>query len=55
MNSAKAEENPALTAYVDYYLDDAIASVSDVGYVDLSDENLAETRERWESRTTGAA
>ena len=55
VNPAKAEENPALAAYVDYYLDDAISAVSDVGYVDLSDETLGETRERWESRTTGAA
>ena len=55
VNPAKAEENPALSAYVDYYLDDAIDAVSEVGYVDLDEETLTETRERWESRTTGAA
>ena len=55
VNPAKAEENPALAAYVDYYLDEGISSVSEVGYVDLADDTLAETRERWESRTTGAA
>ena len=55
VNPAKAEENPALAAYVDYYLDDAIDAVSEVGYVDLDEETLTETRERWASRTTGAA
>ena len=44
-----------LEAFVDFYLHDAIDSVADVGYVSLSDEDLAATRERWASRTTGAA
>ena len=30
-------------------------NVQAVGYVPLSDEDLAATRERWASRTTGAA
>ena len=55
VNPAKADENPAVAAYVDFYLDDAISAVSDVGYVDLADDALAETRGRWEARTTGAA
>ena len=55
VNPAKADENPALAAYVDYYLDDAIDAVSEVGYVDLDEGTLTETRQRWESRTTGAA
>ena len=55
VNPAKAEENPALAAYVDFYLGEAIASVSEVGYVDLDEETLTGTRDRWESRTTGAA
>ena len=55
VNVDAAAENPALAAYVDSYLHDSIASVSDVGYVDLSAEDLAATRERWETRTTGAA
>jgi phosphate binding protein len=53
VNKAKAEENPALAAYVDFYLGEGISSVSEVGYVDLSDADLAETRGVWESRTTG--
>jgi phosphate transport system substrate-binding protein len=55
VNPAKAEENPALASFVDFYLSDAIASVSEVGYVDLADEDLAATVERWDARTTGAA
>lgn len=53
VNKAKAEENPALAAWVDFYLNDAIGSVSEVGYVDLADEDLEATRSVWEARTTG--
>ena len=55
VNAAKAEENETLADFVGYYLNDSIGSVSEVGYVDLSAETLAETQERWNSRTTGAA
>lgn len=55
VNPAKAEENAALAAFVDFYLNDAIDAVSEVGYVDLADEELTSTQERWDSRTTGAA
>lgn len=44
-----------LEAFVDFYLHDAIDAVADVGYVPLAEEDLADTRERWASRTTGAA
>jgi len=55
VNPAKADENPALAAFVDFYLNDAIDAVSEVGYVDLAEDSLTETRDRWDSRTTGAA
>ena len=55
VSAAEAEENPALEAFVDFYLsDEGIRSVSEVGYVELSDEDLAATRSVWESRETGA-
>jgi phosphate transport system substrate-binding protein len=55
VNAANAEENPALVDFVDFYLsDEGIASVGEVGYVPLSDEQLEETRAIWEARTTGA-
>ena len=55
VNKAKADANPALEAWVDYYLsDEGIGTVSEVGYVDLSSEALESTRALWEERTVGA-
>lgn len=53
VNAAKAEENPALEAYVDFYLGDGISSVSEVGYVSLADSALEELRSVWDNRETG--
>ncbi len=54
VNAGLVEENEALSAYVDYYLSDAgIASVAEVGYVDLTSEDLEATRAVWEGRETG--
>ena len=55
VNVAAAERSPVLEAFVDFYLHDAIDSVAEVGYVPLTDEDLAATRARWASRTTGPA
>jgi phosphate transport system substrate-binding protein len=47
-NNAKAESNPALTAWVDFYLSDAgIANVSTVGYVQLPADQLQASRDAW--------
>jgi phosphate transport system substrate-binding protein len=54
VNAANAEENPAVASYVDYYLsDEGIASVAEVGYVDLPADQLDATRATWEAKTTG--
>src|SRR5690606_1624225 len=54
VNKNNAMENPALEAFVNYYLsDEGIASVSEVGYVDLSDEDLTATRGVWEAMEVG--
>ncbi len=54
VNAAKAEENPAIAEYVDFYLsDDGIAAVPEVGYVSLTADALAEVRGVWADRTTG--
>ncbi|MBA2726047.1 MAG: substrate-binding domain-containing protein, partial [Actinobacteria bacterium] len=54
VNSAKLQESPALEAYIDFYLSDAgLATVSEVGYVDLLDEDIEATRGVWESQETG--
>jgi phosphate transport system substrate-binding protein len=55
VNADAAEENEAVAGYVDYYLsEEGIASVSEVGYVALPDDQLEATRAAWEARTTGA-
>jgi phosphate transport system substrate-binding protein len=53
VNKAKAEENPAVAAYVDFYLGDGLEEVAAVGYVDLPEADLTASREAWESKTVG--
>jgi phosphate transport system substrate-binding protein len=54
VNAAAADEDEAVAGYVDYYLsEEGIASVSEVGYVDLPADQLEATRATWEARTTG--
>ena len=53
VNAAAAEENPAVAAYVDFYLGEGIEQVDAVGYVSLPDDQLEETRQVWADRTTG--
>jgi phosphate transport system substrate-binding protein len=50
VNNAKADENPAVVPFVDFYLGDGYANVSEVGYVALPDDQLAESVSAWESR-----
>jgi phosphate transport system substrate-binding protein len=54
VNARRAEDNPALADYVDLYLsDEGLASVAEVGYVSLDDDEIAATIQAWEQRTTG--
>lgn len=54
VNAAVADENPTVAEYVDFYLsDEGRASVSEVGYVDIPDEDWQATVDRWTNRTTG--
>lgn len=56
VNLAKATADPAVKAYVDFYLsDDGRASVSEVGYVELTDEEWGETVATWEAAVTAAS
>ena len=51
----KAETNTDLVKFVDYYLsDEGLAQVPEVGYVPLTDEDLAATRQAWTERRPGA-
>jgi phosphate transport system substrate-binding protein len=59
VNAAKAAENPALSAFVDYYVNEGITSLLGTGdgqvpYVPLSAEDVAATQAAWAARTTGA-
>jgi len=54
VNKAKAEENAAVAAFIDFYLsDDGLASVSEAGYVDLPADQLEASVSTWEARTAG--
>jgi len=54
VNTARLEENPAVEAYVDFYLsDDGMQFVGEVGYVQLASEDIEATRSVWESKETG--
>jgi phosphate transport system substrate-binding protein len=54
VNAASAADNPAVEGYVDFYLSESgIASVNEVGYVDLPADQLEAARTVWEAKTTG--
>ena len=54
VNSAKAEEKPALAAFVDYYLsEEGLGSVAEAGYVDLPEEEMQASIDAWGSMETG--
>ena len=53
VNLERAEANPAIPAFVDFYLGDGIEAVTDVGYVALEADELQESIDAWEARETG--
>jgi phosphate transport system substrate-binding protein len=53
VSTTSMEENPAVAAYVEYYMDEGISAVDEVGYVALPEDQLTESREALESMTTG--
>ncbi|MGH2750807.1 MAG: phosphate ABC transporter substrate-binding protein PstS family protein [Actinomycetota bacterium] len=57
VNAAMIEEEPALEAFVDFYVsEDGLAAVTNenVGYVSLADEDIETLRQVWEDRETGS-
>ena len=51
VNTARADANPAVVDFVDYYLSDAgLAAVEEAGYVSLAADAIEETRAAWEGR-----
>lgn len=52
VNADRAAANPAMVAYVDFYVSEALSqAVDEVGYVPLTDTARAETAQRWHSRS----
>jgi phosphate transport system substrate-binding protein len=50
----EAASRPEVEAYVDLYLsDEGLASVGEVGYVDLAEDDIEESRRVWDARETG--
>ena len=48
VNNAKAEANPGLQAYVDFYVGEGLdTAVAEVGYVELTDAAKADVRAAW--------
>ncbi len=53
VNADNAETNPALEAYVDFYVNEGLATATgEVGYVALTPESQSSTQDRWINRTT---
>ena len=51
VNTARADANPAVVDFVDYYLsDEGLAAVEEAGYVSLAADALEETRAAWDGR-----
>jgi phosphate transport system substrate-binding protein len=50
VNTDKADENPAVAGFVDFYLDGLSGFVEDTGYVALPDDQASETTSAWEGR-----
>jgi phosphate transport system substrate-binding protein len=56
VNSQQLEDNEALEPFVDFYMsDEGLASVTEVGYVALHEEDIAASIDTWESKTTGSS
>jgi phosphate transport system substrate-binding protein len=54
VSSESYETKPEVEAFVDFYLgDDGFASVGEVGYVDLADEDKQVTADNWEAKELG--
>jgi phosphate transport system substrate-binding protein len=56
VNKAKAADNPAVKAFVDFYMTDSgFQAVADADYVQLTDDKWQETVATWESGGSGGA
>jgi phosphate transport system substrate-binding protein len=49
VNNGRAAQNPAVAAFVDYFVENLDAA-GEVGYVNLSEDEMAASRDAWQSR-----
>jgi phosphate transport system substrate-binding protein len=49
VNTAKARSNPAVKAYVDFYVQNLSQEVADAGYIDLPQDQISATQQAWRS------
>lgn len=49
VNTAKAKSNPAVKAYVDFYVKNLRQDVADAGYIDLPQDQISATQQAWQS------
>ncbi len=56
VNEAKLDANPAIGAFVDFYLSDGLLAevLEEVPYVPLAEDALAKTQATWRNRTDGS-
>ena len=56
VNAEKAQQNPAVRAYVDFYMSDSglLKAVDEVGYVQLTSYAIAETGANWTEMVVGS-
>jgi phosphate transport system substrate-binding protein len=54
VNKAKVDANPALKAFIDYYVsDEGLQNVTEADYVAVNDETKTKTRSTWDAKTVG--
>jgi len=51
--NAESAEDPAVAAFVDFFMDNLVIAAEDVSYVALADEAIADTQTIWQARTVG--
>lgn len=55
VNKKRLDSNPSVKEFVDFYLSgDGLKAVTEVDYIALAPEDLAETRQVWEAKTVGS-
>ena len=54
VNTARAEEEPAVAAFVDYFLDNGTTYVEEADYIVLDDDTASTAKSNWDNRGSGS-